>query len=315
MRMTFGDITLLGASHSPFVGVDIANIPAGIRIGDEDFEQALSRRRSGAKGTTPRREADLPLIERGIAEGVTTGATIRILFANNDTRPADYSRFESQPRPGHADYVSRIKYGKVFPGGGIFSGRMTLPLVAASVVLKAAMPPSVSICAQLERDENFDRRLDAAIAAGDSIGATVRCECRGVPAGLGEPFFDSLEGTIARLVFAIPGVRGIEFGDGFAASAMLGSSHNDPIVDAEGHTSRNGAGGINGGISNGNPIVFRVAFKPTSSISREQRTFDFSAGEVRAMKTAGRHDACFALRTPPVVEAAATIALWTAMHS
>ena len=304
---TFGNrfqLEIFGASHAPSVGVTLRGVPASLPLSPDDFTADLLRRKSGAPGTTPRIEDDIPEIDDRRA----TNGTLTITFANRNYRNEDYRDFTDIPRPGHADYVALARYGSLRDGW--FSGRMTLPLVAAGVVAKKLIQP-LTVEARLveiggvpaDDKAAVGRRLDAAAAEGDSLGALLECRCSHVPVGLGEPFFDSLESLLAHAVFSIPGIRGIEFGDGFAAARMKGSEHNDPILDAAGHTARNGAGGINGGLSNGNPIVFRVAIKPTSSIRKPQRTFDFARGCLVDYSIPGRHDTCFALRVPPVVEA------------
>ena len=304
---TFGNrfqLEIFGASHAPSVGVTLRGVPASLLLSPDDFTADLLRRKSGAPGTTPRIEDDIPEIDDRRA----TDGTLTITFANRNYRNEDYRDFTDIPRPGHADFVALTRYGSLRDGW--FSGRMTLPLVAAGVVAKKLIQPLtvearlVEIGGVPANDKAaVGRRLDAAAAEGDSLGALLECRCTHVPVGLGEPFFDSLESLLAHAVFSIPGIRGIEFGDGFAAARMKGSEHNDPILDAAGHTARNGAGGINGGLSNGNPIVFRVAIKPTSSIRKTQRTFDFARGCLVDYSIPGRHDTCFALRVPPVVEA------------
>jgi chorismate synthase len=295
---------IFGASHAPSVGVTLRGVPASLPLAADDFTADLLRRKSGAKGTTPRIEADLPEID----DRRSSDGTLTITFANRNYRDGDYEDFTDIPRPGHADFVALAKYGSL--RNGWFSGRMTLPIVAAGVIAKKLIAP-LHIEAQLLEvggipftdTEAVDQALDIALREGDSLGGIIECRCTGVPVGLGEPFFDPLESLLAHALFAIPGIRGVEFGDGFSAARMKGSAHNDPIVDAAGHTARNGAGGINGGISNGNPVVFRIAAKPTSSIRKAQHTFDFARGEMVDYSIPGRHDVCFALRVPPVVEA------------
>lgn len=320
MNNGFGDkfrITLSGASHESEVAVTIEGLPAGVDLCREDFEKDLLRRKSGAQGTTARLEDDIPQFEGGMLKCVdgsfvTDGKPLTIKFENKDIKPQDYTLFCNVPRPGHADFTSGVKYGRTFSGGGIFSGRMTLPIVAAGVVAKQVIAP-IRVNARLveiggiaaEREDEVNRAIEEARQQGDSIGGVVECRCSEMPAGLGEPFFDSLESRLSHAMFSIPGVRGIEFGDGFAASRMKGSQHNDPIVDICGRTSKNGCGGINGGISNGNDIVLRIAVKPASSIARVQKTFDFAKREMTELSVPGRHDVCFALRVPPVVEALA----------
>ena len=309
-------ISIFGESHGKLIGVAMDGVPAGISLSEEDFMADLNRRRSGARGTTPRKEDDIPQIVSGTFEGCTTGAPLTVVFENNNTISKDYSLFREIPRPGHADFTAQVKHNffNDIRGGGHFSGRLTLALVAAGIVAKKILGnirinAQITAIAGLADPSKWDAAIEAAMAEGDSVGGIVECICTDVPAGLGEPFFNSLESEIAHLAFAIPGVRGIEFGDGFAAAAMKGSEHNDCFIDTEGHTATNGAGGINGGISNGNPIVFRVAVKPTSSISKVQHTANFITGEIEEFSVKGRHDACIALRCPVIVEAIAAIAL------
>jgi len=306
-------VSIFGESHGPKIGLVVDGTPSGILLSGEDFISDLSRRRSGKPGTTPRVEGDLPEIVSGVYNGYTTGAPICILFSNDNTRSADYAELADKPRPGHADFVSMLKRGGyVDPrGGGHHSGRITLTMVTAGVIAKK-MLGNISIEAKLilvGGQESWDDLLEKTRAEGDSLGGIVECTAKNIPVGLGEPFFDSLESLLSHVIFSIPGIRGIEFGDGFAASAMKGSEHNDPIIDSKGKTSKNGAGGINGGISNGNDLLFRVAVKPTSSISKSQKTFNFATGKVEDLEIAGRHDTCFALRVPVVVEAATAIVL------
>lgn len=329
---TYGNkfrLSIFGESHGKLVGVTLDGVPAGIPLTEEDFLEDLRRRKSGAPGTTPRIEDDLPEIVSGLFEKHTTGAPLTILFRNRNTRSQDYARFREIPRPGHADFVAQLKHnGFNDPrGGGHFSGRLTLALVAAGVVAKKIIG-NIRIHASLielggekpcdgNREhrqngmfpDNWQALLKEAISRGDSIGGIIECTCTHVPAGLGDPFFESLESKIAHLVFSVPATRGLEFGDGFGASAKCGSQHNDCYIDKEGHTATNGAGGINGGISNGNPIVFRVAIKPTSSISAKQRSFNFATGAVEEISVPGRHDTCIAMRCPVIIEAVAAIAL------
>ena len=304
---TFGQhfiLDIFGASHAPNVGVTLRGVPAELPLEPDDFTADILRRKSGAKGTTPRIEADLPeLDDRRESDG-----TLTITFANRNYRDGDYQDFTDIPRPGHADFVALAKYGSL--RNGWFSGRMTLPLVAAGVVAKKLIAP-IRVEARLLEvggvdftdKEAVEQRLNEAIREGDSLGGIIECCCTGVPVGLGEPFFDSMESLLSHVLFSIPGIRGVEFGDGFAAARMTGSQHNDPIIDAAGHTVRNGAGGINGGITNGNPVVFRIAAKPTPSIRKPQYTFDFAKNALVGYSVPGRHDVCFALRVPPVVEA------------
>ena len=350
---TFGNkfrVSIFGESHGERIGVTVDGVLPGIPLGVKDFTQDLARRKAGALGTTPRLEADEPEIVSGVYEGHTTGAPLTILFRNENTRSEDYEQFRKHPRPGHADFTANLKFGGFNDprGGGHFSGRITLGVVAAGVIAKkmlyfAKFHAQLVAVGGIKDAAQWPEALKAAQAEGDSLGGVVECTVNGLPIGLGEPFWNSVESQMAHAIFAIPGVRGIEFGDGFAASAMKGSEHNDLFPEHEccgGHHNEEGeehhcchggeheeghecqchgehdheeghhccgrhkhpqppvtnhAGGVNGGITNGNPVVFRVAFKPTASIAK--------AG------IPGRHDVCFALRTPVIVEAMAAIVL------
>ena len=321
---TFGRrfrVSIFGESHGELIGAVMDGVPAGLELSEKDFEQDILRRKSGAKGTTPRIEADTPTIVSGVYEGHTTGAPLTVVFRNANTKPHDYALFEAMPRPGHADLTAALKWDDCQDprGGGHFSGRLTLPVVAAGVVAKKILQdatlldetPFTGVNAkiiELGGVTDWKETLDKAVQEGDSLGAVIECEVPDIDPGYGEPFWDSVESVIAHAVFAIPGVRGIEFGDGFAASRMKGSEHNDPI-GPDGRPVKNGAGGANGGITNGAPVRFRVAFKPTSSIRKAQQTFNFEKGEMDTLEVPGRHDSCFALRAPVVVEAMTAIAL------
>jgi len=306
-------VHIFGESHGPGVGVVLDGCPAGLGLAEGDFEADLERRRAGRRGTTARREPDRPEILSGIFEGRTTGAPVLVRFANEAPDPAAYERLRTTPRPGHADLPAWIKSGgwNDFRGGGHFSGRLTVGLVAAGTVAKKIASP-VRIAARLVEaggSGDIAAATDRAVAAGETIGGVVECQALDVPAGLGEPFFDSVESCLAHLLFAIPAVKGVEFGAGFAAARMTGETSNDPIVASDGRTLTNNAGGIGGGVTNGNPLVFRVAFKPAASIARPQRTVDLATGGPAEVVAAGRHDACIALRAPVIVEAAAAIVL------
>ncbi len=313
---TFGQIfrlSIFGESHGNGIGVVIDGIPPGIPLTEADFMGDLSRRRSGAPGTTPRKEPDLPKLMSGTWNGFTTGAPLAVFFENINARSADYDNIRDIPRPGHSDFTARMKFkGFADPrGGGHFSGRITLGLVAAGVVAKKIINP-ISISSQileLGGNANIDKAIEEIEDTGDSIGGIIQCIATNIPAGLGEPFFGSVESTISQLVFSIPAIRGIEFGAGFGAARMRGSQHNDLFISNDGKTLTNNAGGVNGGITNGNDIVFRVAIKPASSISLPQETINMKTGKPDILKIEGRHDACIALRVPVVVEAAAAIAL------
>ena len=372
---TFGRnfrVQVFGESHGEAIGVVIDGVKAGMPLCKEDFMEDIFRRKSGAKGTTPRIESDEPEFLSGVFEGHTTGAPLAIIFRNNNTRSSDYEALREVPRPGHADFTASVKWnGFNDPrGGGHFSGRLTLPLVAAGVIAKKQC--RVSLSEQFGRNDisfqaglkeiggetdpsKWDALLEETSREGDSLGGIVECRIDIVPAGLGNPFFDSVEALLSHAVFSIPGVRGIEFGDGFSAARMKGSEHNDPLMlasegarpaiedkatlgtrggtgaersEASGGAEqseavwppelvatkkrvlvKNGAGGVNGGITNGAPIVFRVAFKPTSSIAKTQKTLNIKTGEMVDLNVKGRHDVCFALRTPVIVESVAAIVL------
>ncbi len=306
-------ISIFGESHGKSVGVTVDGCPAGLALSPADFEADLLRRKSGAKGTTPRKETDLPTLISGVYEGKTTGAPLTILFENANIKPSDYNNLVKQPRPGHADYVAVKKFGGFadYSGGGHFSGRLTLALVAAGVIAKKLIAPIIINAQIIEAggNTNIEEAVENAVKSNDSIGGIVECRAMNMPSGLGEPFFDAVESLISHLVFAIPATKGIEFGSGFEAAKMTGSLHNDPIISSDGTTKTNNAGGINGGITNGNDLVFRAAIKPTSNIGLAQQTFNFERNKVEELIVVGRHDACIALRMPPIIEAATAIVL------
>jgi chorismate synthase len=306
-------IHIFGESHGESVGLTIDGCPAGLSLSVEDFLADIERRKGGAKGTTPRKEDDLPIFKSGLFNNKTTGAPITILFENNNTRSTDYAKQRSFPRPGHADFVASKKYGghEDFRGGGHFSGRLTVCLVAAGVIAKKLLGQInvESKILEIGGEPDLEKGLQKAIDAKDTIGGIVECRVDGLPIGLGEPFFDSAESVISHAVFAIPAVRGIEFGTGFEAARMFGSIHNDAIENAAGKTVTNHAGGIVGGITNGNELVFRIAIKPTSSTPKEQQTLNWETGEVDTFSVKGRHDLCIALRVPVVLEAVTAFVL------
>jgi chorismate synthase len=313
---TFGKlfrISIFGESHGASVGIVIDGCPAGIPLKQSDFEADFARRRSGAAGTTPRKEPDLPRIMSGVFQGRTTGAPLMILFENTNTRSEDYSQLKDIPRPGHADFTGDRKYGgyQDFRGGGHFSGRLTLGLVAAGVLAKKVIAPSLVKARILEvgGSSDIESAVEKALASRDSIGGIIECTIDPVVLGLGEPFFDSIEAVMSHMIFSIPAIKGIEFGSGFRAARMSGSEHNDNFISIDGSTETNHAGGINGGISNGNEICFRVAVKPTSSTHQTQRTMNMSTGKMEDLSIEGRHDTCIALRIPVVLEAAAAIVM------
>lgn len=314
-------ISILGESHGECAGLLVDGCPAGLSLSQEDFKIDIDRRKPGAKGTTPRVEDDIPLLKSGIFNGKTTGAPLLILFENKNTRSQDYEKKRDFPRPGHADFVAHKKFGgfEDYRGGGHFSGRLTVALVAAGVIAKkilATAKDNIQIKASITEiggETDQEKGLQKAINAKDSVGGIVECKASGLPTGLGEPFFDSLESLISHAVFAIPAIRGIEFGTGFAAANMFGSQHNDSIINMDGKTETNHAGGIVGGISNGNEIVFRVAVKPTSSTPQNQHTLNWHSGELETFSVKGRHDLCIALRVPVILEAVTAMVLADAM--
>ena len=337
---SFGEkfrVSVFGSSHGPHVGVEITGCPSGVMVSEEDIQGQLDRRKPGqSKLTSGRKEEDIAIVESGIENGKTTGGKIRMLVKNKDTISKHYEEFSKKPRPGHADYPSVLKYGKVEPGGGFFSGRMTAAFVMAGAVAKKLLEAkgvrTMAFAASIgkvavERDVSdeeivqntysnavhaaapeavvaMSNEVEKARAEGDSVGGVVECRVVGLPAGIGEPMFASIESSIAQAVFGIPAAKGIEFGSGFAGSFTKGSQNNDEFALKDGKviTRTNNSGGILGGLSVGMPIVFRVAFKPTSSIFKTQRTVDLQKMEETTLRIAGRHDPCIAIRAVPVVE-------------
>lgn len=308
---TFGRLfrlSIFGESHGPAVGITIDGVPAGISLRSDDFIIDIERRKGGVqKGTTPRQESDMPIFQSGVFNDITTGAPLTMLFENKNTRSGDYEKQRAIPRPGHADFVAHQKFGgfEDYRGGGHFSGRLTVCLVGAGVLAKkiiqgiSVQASILSIAGETDPDKGLQKGIDAK----DSVGGIVECRVTGLPAGLGEPFFDSVESLISHAVFAIPAIKGIEFGAGFAAANMFGSEHNDAILDGTGATKTNYAGGIVGGITNGNELVFRVVVKPTSSTPKEQTTYNWETDTQDTLSVKGRHDLCIALRVPVVLEA------------
>jgi len=306
-------VSLFGESHGPAIGVIIDGCPSGLTVSPDDFMTDLKRRQSGSIGTTKRKEPDMPEILSGVFEGVTTGAPITIMTRNKDKISTYYDEFRHVPRPGHADFVSKIKYSGFsdMRGSGHFSGRITWGLVAAGVIAKK-IAKSAIISANLISaggSENVDEAVNEAISLNDSIGGIIECRVKNPPIAIGEPFFYSFESAVSHIIFSIPAIKGIEFGVGFAAASMKGSEHNDSFVNRKGKTATNNAGGINGGITNGNEISFRVVVKPTSSTGVEQETLNFDKDKITTLLVKGRHDTCIALRMPVIVEAASAIAM------
>lgn len=313
---TFGNlfrVSIFGESHGKWVGVTIDGCPAGIELSEGDLLPDLERRKAGAVGTTPRKEDDVPVFVSGVFNSKTTGAPLTIVFENNNTRSVDYDAIKATPRPGHADFVLNKKFGGFndYRGGGHSSGRLTVALVAAGCVAKKLLT-GVTINAVLEEaggNADIEAAIRHAVDLQDSIGGVVGCKVSGLGIGVGEPFFYSVESVISHAVFSIPAIKGIEFGSGFAAARMKGSEHNDAITDEQGRTRTNNAGGINGGITNGNELYFRVAVKPASSTPQVQHTWNNNTKSVEPFAVKGRHDLCIALRVPVVVEAVTAIAL------
>lgn len=307
-------VQVIGESHGELVGIVIDGCPAGLSLTSADFTNDIDRRKGGSMvGTTPRKEADLPLFATGVFQDKTTGAPLTIFFKNENVRSSDYEKQRSIPRPGHADFVANRKFGgfEDYRGSGHFSGRITLCLVAAGVVAKKLLS-EINISARLTEVGGVsapEAGIQRAIEQKDSVGGIVECVVTGLPIGLGEPFFDSAESLLAHLAFSIPAVKGIEFGSGFAAARMTGTEHNDALVDATGKTKTNHAGGIVGGLTNGNPLIFRLAIKPTSSTPKEQTSLNWESGEQEDFSIKGRHDLCVALRVPVVAEAIAAMAI------
>jgi len=272
-------VSLFGESHGTAIGVTIDGCPPGLAIKPDDFMPDLKRRQSGSLGTTKRQEPDQPEILSGVFNGVTTGAPVTLMTRNSDKVSSDYEEFLQIPRPGHADFVSRIKHSGFsdMRGSGHFSGRITWGLVAAGVIAKN-ITGSAEISAKLiyaGGSADIEKAINEAIASNDTIGGIIECRVKKPPMAIGEPFFYSFESAVSHIIFSIPAIKGIEFGAGFAAAAMNGSQHNDPFINQNCETATNNAVGINGGITNGNEIVFRTVVKPTSSTGVEQKTFNF----------------------------------------
>jgi chorismate synthase len=306
-------VSIFGESHGPTIGIIIDGCPPGIPVKPEDFMKDLVRRQSGSTGTTKRHEPDLPEFLSGINEGLTTGAPITIITHNRDKISSDYNEFKNIPRPGHADFTASTKFSGFsdLRGSGHFSGRITWGLVIAGVVAKKILSET-KISAKLISaggSQDIEKAVNDALAQNDSIGGIIECVVEKPPVAIGEPFFNSFESVVSHLIFSIPAIKGIEFGAGFTAAAMKGSEHNDPFIDKNGRTSTNNAGGINGGITNGNDINFRVVVKPTSSTGVEQTTLNFATGKMEKLIVKGRHDTCIALRIPVIVEAVTAIAI------
>jgi len=317
---TLFTVQIFGESHGACVGITIDGCPAGLPLQTADFVEDMERRKGGKqKGTTPRQEDDIPIFKAGLFNDTTTGAPIMMLFENNNTRSGDYEKQRAVPRPGHADFTAHHKFGgfEDYRGGGHFSGRLTAALVGAGVVAKKVLnagqlAEKIKVEAtiiSIGGESDVEKGIQKAIEQKDSVGGIVECVVKGLPIGLGEHFFNSVESLISHAVFAIPAIRGIEFGTGFAAASMFGVDHNDTLVDASGKTKTNHAGGVVGGYTNGNDLVFRIAVKPTSSTPKEQVTLNWETNEQETFSVKGRHDLCIALRVPVVLEAVTAIVL------
>jgi len=348
-------LSIFGQSHSPAIGVTIDGLPAGFKPDMEKLNSFMKRRAPGqSKLTTPRKEADQVEFVSGIANGALCGAPLCALIHNTNVRPGDYSEFSDSPRPGHADFTASVKYGgsQDQSGGGHFSGRLTAPLcIAGALCLQLLEEQGIHIAAHIEsianvHDKRFDpvslsaedfsnlctdpltvidpsaaeamaAAVDAARCDCDSVGGIIECAAIGLPVGIGDPMFDGMENVISSIVFGIPAVKGIEFGSGFDCAGMRGSQCNDPyrIEDGAVRTTSNNNGGILGGITNGMPLIFRVAIKPTPSIARQQQTVSLSRLEDKTLEIRGRHDPCIVPRAVPCIEAAAAVAIYDAFRS
>ena len=348
MSSTYGEnlrLTIFGQSHSPAVGVTLEGIPAGIEIDLERLQAFLDRRAPGRNEyATARKETDCPEFLSGLKGTVTCGTPLTAIIRNRDTRSKDYSAFAQVPRPGHADYTAYVKFGgnQDYAGGGHFSGRLTAPLcVAGGICLQLLERDGIQIISRIQRiadvqddsplyastagkdfpvvDDAIGERMKARIleakADGDSVGGVIECAVLGLPAGLGDPMFGGMENRLASIVFGIPAVKGIEFGEGFAVAAMRGSENNDPYTVRDGiiETTSNHCGGILGGISTGMPLVFRAAVKPTPSIAKEQNSVHLETLKPEVLRVQGRHDPCIVPRAVPVIEAAAAVAVYDAL--
>lgn len=312
-------VHIYGESHGSGVGVLIDGVPPGIPLSHIDFHEDLAKRKPGKKGTTSRVEADSPEFLSGIFNDFSTGAPINIFFKNSNTNSRVYKDFAAHPRPGHSDFAATKKYlgFNDLRGGGHFSGRLTLGLVAAGVIAKKILKDidfkcditSIGVLKNYEFQERLDDYLESIGKDGDSLGGTISLSVSNLPIGLGEPFFNSVESTLASMIFSIPGIKGLEFGAGFNGCEKLGSEFNDTFINDNGTTLTNNNGGINGGITNGNPLTLSVAVKPTSSIFKTQDTFNFKEEKISPLTISGRHDVAFILRVPIVLENSVAIAL------
>lgn len=338
-------LIIFGQSHSKAIGMTLEGIPAGNRIDMAALIEFLLRRAPGRNSySTSRQEADIPEFLCGIVENVTCGAPLTAIIHNTDARSSDYEQRGRIPRPGHADYTAEIKYGgyQDYAGGGSFSGRLTAPLcIAGGICMQLLAKDGIQIISRISSigdisdkgpmtynivdknfpvvDKNRGEKMKELIARmkkkGDSVGGIIECAVLGVPAGIGDPMFDGMENRIANIIFGIPAVKGIEFGSGFESANMTGSEHNDPFCVDNGNirTKSNNSGGILGGISNGMPLTFRIAVKPTPSISIPQASVNMDSMSETDIVISGRHDPCIVPRAVPCVEAAAAVAIYDAL--
>lgn len=306
------NLQIFGSSHSSYVGGVLNGIPAGIKINFSDVEYFLKKRKGGLPGTTTRVENDKIIWMSGLSNDTTTGLPIAFAVENRNVKHSDYN-FKDTPRPGHSDFTQLMKYGENADlyGGGQSSGRMTVVLVIAGQIAKYIIPDIVAEATikEIGGTPDYDDLIPITQAEGDSLGGIVECCISNVPVGLGEPFFDSVESVLSHILFSVPGVKGVEFGAGFASARMKGSEFNDPIIDIDGKTAKNDAGGINGGITNGNDVIFRVAFRPPSSIQKPVETINLKTREKVTIEIGGRHDVSYVLRTPVIIESVAYLAI------
>lgn len=321
MSSTYGEnilVSIFGESHGKAIGVTISGLPAGFSIDLEELAEFMARRAPGnSQYSTSRKESDTVEFISGVVEGVTCGSPVTAIIKNSNIKSKDYDEIKKIPRPGHADYVSHIKYKgyEDYRGGGHFSGRLTAPLcIAGGIFIQVLEKKGIKISARISEikcnSENPFQEIEKAKKNGDSVGGIISCEITGVPVGIGEPIFHGIENKIASAVFGIPAVKGIEFGRGFESTKICGSENNDSFKNDGGSLKTNGNnhGGVLGGISSGMPITFNVAIKPTPSISKEQETVDYNGSIVR-LNVKGRHDPCIVPRAVPCVEAAAAMGI------
>lgn len=312
---TIFKVTLYGESHQDAIGVIIDGVVPGTLINEKTIKEDLGERRPGLVGTTKRKELDEFIITSGVFNGYATGTPIHVTIQNSDFREKDYVNLINHPRPSHADFVAHAKYKGFndYRGGGMFSGRLTAPLVIAGAVAKMMVPfefeHKLRKVGALKDIEKIDDYLKEIEQEGNSVGGVIELRVSKMDIGLGEPFFNKIDSEIAKMMFSIPGVKGVEIGTGFKGVEMLGSEFNDVIIDEKGTTKTNHSGGTSGGISNGNDLLIKVFIKPTPSIKIKQNTFNFKENKMKELTIKGRHDVCFARRTGIVLQNALAIVL------